>query len=59
MVGDGPIDIAAGKALGLKTIAVLTGGHRREALLASQPDLILDSVADLIPCLVESQAPQA
>jgi phosphoglycolate phosphatase len=58
MVGDGPIDIAAGKALGLKTIAVLTGGNRREALLASQPDLILDSVADLIPRLVHYQAPQ-
>lgn len=49
MVGDGPIDITAGKALGLKTVAVLTGGNRREALLASQPDLIVDSVADLIP----------
>jgi phosphoglycolate phosphatase len=51
MVGDGPIDITAGKALGLKTIAVLTGGDRREALLASEPDLILDSVADLLPRL--------
>lgn len=49
MVGDGPIDITAGKALGLKTVAVLTGGNRRDALVASQPDLILDSVADLIP----------
>jgi phosphoglycolate phosphatase len=48
MVGDGPIDITAGKAVGLKTIAVLTGGNRRDALLASQPDLILDSVADLL-----------
>lgn len=51
MVGDGPIDITAGKALGLKTIAVLTGGDRHEALLASQPDLILESVADLLPRL--------
>jgi phosphoglycolate phosphatase len=51
MVGDGPIDITAGKALGLKTVAVLTGGDRREALLASRPDLILDSVADLLPRL--------
>jgi phosphoglycolate phosphatase len=51
MVGDGPIDILAGKALGLKTVAVLTGGDRREALLASEPDLILDSVADLLPRL--------
>ena len=51
IVGDGPIDITAGKALGLKTVAVLTGGDRRESLLASQPDLILDSVADLLPRL--------
>jgi phosphoglycolate phosphatase len=48
MVGDGPIDIIAGKALGLQTVAVLSGGGRREPLLASQPDLILDSVADLL-----------
>jgi phosphoglycolate phosphatase len=48
MVGDGPIDIQAGKALGLKTIAVLTGGDRHQALHASQPDLILNSVADLL-----------
>jgi len=51
MVGDGPIDITAGKALGLQTVAVLTGGNQRESLLASQPDLILDSVADLLPRL--------
>lgn len=54
MVGDGPIDITAGKALGLRTVAVLTGGDRPEALLASQPDLILDSVADLLPRLAGS-----
>jgi phosphoglycolate phosphatase len=51
MVGDGPIDITAGKAVGLRTVAVLTGGDRREVLLASQPDLILDSVTDLLPRL--------
>ena len=56
MVGDGPIDITAGKALGLKTVAVLTGGNRREALVASQPDLILDSVADLIPRVLKRDA---
>jgi len=55
MVGDGPIDISAGKALGLKTVAVLTGGSGREALQASQPDLILDSVADLIPRVLEGR----
>jgi phosphoglycolate phosphatase len=57
MVGDGPIDITAGKALGLKTVAVLTGGARREALRASEPDLILDSVADLLPRLPGSAVP--
>jgi phosphoglycolate phosphatase-like HAD superfamily hydrolase len=57
MVGDGPIDVTAGKALGLRTIAVLTGGDRREALLASRPDLILDSVADLLPRLPRSRVP--
>ncbi len=58
MVGDGPIDITAGKALGLRTIAVLTGGDRRESLLASQPDLILDSVANLLPRLTGSEVPE-
>jgi phosphoglycolate phosphatase len=57
MIGDGPIDITAGKALGLKTVAVLTGGARRETLLASQPDLILDSVADLIAQLPRKKFP--
>jgi phosphoglycolate phosphatase len=51
MVGDGPLDITAGKALGLGTVAVLTGGDRRDVLLASQPDVILDSVTDLLPRL--------
>jgi len=51
MIGDGPIDIAAGKAVGLKTVAVLSGGSRREALEAACPDLILNSVVDLLPYL--------
>jgi phosphoglycolate phosphatase len=57
MVGDGPIDITAGKALGLKTVAVLTGGGTREGLLASHPDLVLDSVADLLPRLRSPREP--
>jgi phosphoglycolate phosphatase len=54
MVGDGPIDVNAGKAMGLMTVAVLTGGRGREELLVSQPDLILDSVADLMASLSQS-----
>jgi phosphoglycolate phosphatase-like HAD superfamily hydrolase len=50
--------MTAGKALGLKTVAVLTGGDRRESLLTSQPDLILDSVADLLPRLARSGVPE-
>jgi phosphoglycolate phosphatase len=57
MIGDGPIDITAGKALGLKTVAVLSGGARREALLACLPDLILDSVADLLVQLPGVKSP--
>jgi phosphoglycolate phosphatase len=53
IVGDGPIDISAGKALGLMTVAVLSGGNRREALLASQPDIILASVADITTSLLQ------
>ena len=59
MVGDGPIDIAAGKTLGLRTVAVLTGGGRREALSASRPDLILDSVADLLARLQSEGVPMS
>lgn len=54
MVGDGPIDVDAGRALGLMTVAVLTGGREREELLASHPDLILDSVADLMVRLAQN-----
>jgi phosphoglycolate phosphatase len=57
MIGDGPIDIAAGKALGLKTVAVLTGGSGREALLATAPDLLMDSVVDLLPYIQRDGAP--
>jgi phosphoglycolate phosphatase len=48
MIGDGVLDIMAGKQLQMKTIGVLTGNHSREALAARQPDLILDKVTDLL-----------
>jgi HAD superfamily hydrolase (TIGR01509 family) len=46
-VGDAAGDIAAGKAAGMKTIAVLTGVDDYEALNGEDPDLILDSVSQL------------
>ena len=46
-VGDMGIDIAAGKAAGMKTIGVLTGFETRQDLSAKNPDLIIDSISDL------------
>ena len=47
-VGDATGDIVAGKAAGMKTIAVLTGVDDYEALKAEGPDMILDSVSQLM-----------
>jgi phosphoglycolate phosphatase-like HAD superfamily hydrolase len=47
MVGDGAMDIQAGKALGMFSIGVLSGNSSRAKLLAHGADLVLASVADL------------
>ena len=54
MVGDHPMDIAAGKAVGAATIGVLTGAGTRETLAAAGADLILDSVVELAQKLVDA-----
>jgi len=48
-VGDSPEDITAGKKLGTRTIAVLTGwGERyKNRFKKMKPDMILNSIADL------------
>jgi HAD superfamily hydrolase (TIGR01509 family) len=46
-VGDATVDIVAGKAAGMKTIAVLSGVDDYEALRAENPDMILASVSEL------------
>ena len=48
-VGDSHVDIQAGRAAGMLTVAVLSGLDDREALEAESPTIVLDSVADLIP----------
>jgi len=53
MVGDTVYDMRAGKAAGLKTIAVLTGHHSRNRLKKENPDYILKSVADLPRLLLD------
>jgi NagD protein len=62
MVGDTmETDILGGVQLGYRTVLVLSGGTRREDLskYAYRPDVILDSVADLIrpPSRLEEFAP--
>jgi phosphoglycolate phosphatase len=46
-VGDAQDDIIAGKAAGVGTVGVLTGVSDYETLRLKQPDMVLDSVADL------------
>jgi HAD superfamily hydrolase (TIGR01509 family) len=46
-VGDAAGDIVAGKAAGMKTIAVLTGLDDYQTLKAEGPDMIVDSVSQL------------
>lgn len=53
MVGDGPQDLACGRAAGAFTVGIQGGMTAPERLVEGQPDALLDSMADL-PTLVES-----
>jgi HAD superfamily hydrolase (TIGR01509 family) len=46
-VGDASGDIVAGKAAGMRTIAVLSGLDDYQSLKGEEPDIILDSVSQL------------
>ena len=54
MVGDHPMDIAMGQAVGMPTVAVLTGQSTPEELRAAAPDLLLPAVTELATLLLES-----
>ena len=47
MVGDHPMDVRVGRAVGTRTTAVLTGAGSPERFSEVQPDLILAQVGDL------------
>jgi phosphoglycolate phosphatase len=47
MVGDHPMDVQVGRAVGTRTIAVLTGAGSPERFSEVQPDLVLPQVGDL------------
>jgi HAD superfamily hydrolase (TIGR01509 family) len=46
-VGDSLIDIEAGQAAGVHTVAVLTGTSTREMLVAASPDYMIETAAEL------------
>lgn len=50
-VGDYVADIRSGKSIGAVTVAVLSGGIKKEILAREKPNLILKSVAKLPPIL--------
>ncbi len=47
VIGDTPRDIACGKAIGARTIAIATGSWPRERLAAHQPDFLFDDLANV------------
>lgn len=51
VVGDTVSDVRAGKAAGAETIAVLAGAGKYDALLREGPDVVINSVAELVTIL--------
>lgn len=47
-VGDGPVDIRAGRAAGMRTIGLTHGLHSRAELLEAEPDHIIDALDTLL-----------
>ena len=47
VIGDTPRDIACGKALGARTIAVATGSWSREKLAQHAPDVLIDDLSEV------------
>jgi phosphoglycolate phosphatase len=47
VVGDGPQDIEAGRRAGCRTIGIQGGFLSPERLVASQPDVLIDSLSDV------------
>lgn len=47
VIGDTPHDIACGRVIGAKTVAIATGGCSREQLAAHHPDFLFDDLGDV------------
>lgn len=46
VIGDTPLDVKCGRAIGARVVAVATGWHTREQLEVHKPDLLLDDLSD-------------
>ncbi len=46
VIGDTVNDISCARHIGARVIAVATGGHPKEELIAAKPDLLVDSLMD-------------
>jgi phosphoglycolate phosphatase-like HAD superfamily hydrolase len=46
VIGDTPHDIACGKVIGARTLAVATGGYPLDQLHAHSPTVVLENLAD-------------
>jgi phosphoglycolate phosphatase-like HAD superfamily hydrolase len=46
LLGDTVHDVTSGKAAGCNVIAVCTGSHDRDTLMASEPELLLEDLSD-------------
>ena len=53
MIGDTEADVGAGRLVGLRTVAVLSGIRNRELLLRANPNYLLDDIREL-PLIVEA-----
>ena len=56
-IGDSDIDIQAGRAADMKTVGVLTGMDNYETLKKEDPDVIVDSVVDLLKIITQVSHP--
>lgn len=54
VIGDTPMDVRCGRAIGAKVLAVTTGIHPREELLAESPDVLLDDLQQAEPILTKA-----
>jgi phosphoglycolate phosphatase-like HAD superfamily hydrolase len=46
VIGDTPHDIACGKSIGARTVAVASGAHSHDELAHNEPWLVLDRIPE-------------